>query len=41
MPAEIINEISEFLQKGRAKNVKKLVEEALEQGLNPKEILNE
>lgn len=41
MPAEIINEISEFLQKGRAKNVKKLVEEALEQGLNPKEILND
>lgn len=41
MPAEIINEISEFLQKGRAKNVKKLVEEALEQGLNPKDILND
>lgn len=41
MAAEIINEISEFLQKGRAKNVKKLVEEALEQGLDPKEILNE
>ena len=41
MPAEIINEISEFLQKGRAKNVKKLVEEALEQGLDPKEILND
>lgn len=41
MAAEIINEISEFLQKGRAKNVKKLVEEALEQGVDPKEILNE
>lgn len=41
MPAEIINEISEFLQKGRAKNVKKLVEEALEQGLDSKEILND
>ena len=41
MPAEIINEISEFLQKGRAKNVKKLVEEALAQGLDPKEILND
>ena len=41
MAAEIINEISEFLQKGRAKNVKKLVEEALEQGLDPKAILNE
>ena len=41
MAAEIINEISEFLQKGRAKNVKKLVEEALAQGLDPKEILNE
>ena len=41
MAAAIIEEISEFLQKGRAKNVKKLVEEALEQGLDPKEILNE
>lgn len=41
MATEIINEISEFLQKGRAKNVKKLVEEALEQGIDPKEILNE
>ena len=41
MAAEIINEISEFLQKGRAKNVKALVEQALEQGLDPKEILNE
>jgi len=41
MAAEIINEISEFLQKGRAKNVKTLVEQALEQGLNPKEILND
>ena len=41
MAAEIINEISEWLQKGRAKNVKSLVEEALEQGIDPKEILNE
>ena len=41
MAAEIIQEISDFLQKGRAKNVKKLVEEALEQGLDPKAILNE
>ena len=41
MAAAIINEISEFLQKGRAKNVKALVEEALAQGLDPKAILNE
>ena len=41
MAAAIIEEISDYLQKGRAKNVKKLVEEALEQGINPKEILNE
>lgn len=41
MAAEIVTEISEFLQKGRAKNVKKLVEEALEQGVDAKEILNE
>ena len=38
MAAAIIEEISDYLQKGRAKNVKKLVEEALEQGINPKEI---
>ena len=37
----LIQEISEFLQKGRAKNVKALVEQALAEGLNPKEILNE
>lgn len=37
----IVQEISEFLQKGRAKNVKNLVTEALEQGLDPKEILND
>lgn len=36
-----IQEISEFLQKGRAKNVKALVEQALEEGCDPKEILNE
>lgn len=36
----IIEEISEFLQKGRAKNVKALVTQALEEGLNPKDILN-
>ncbi len=37
----IIQEISELLQKGKAKNVKELVAQALEQGLDPKEILNE
>ncbi|MCI8282177.1 MAG: cobalamin-binding protein [Lachnospiraceae bacterium] len=36
-----IHEISEFLQKGRAKNVKALVQEALDEGKDPKEILNE
>lgn len=36
-----IQEISEFLQKGRAKNVKALVQEALDEGQDPKEILNE
>lgn len=41
MAAEIVNEISDFLQKGRAKNVKNLVQEALDQGVDPKEILNE
>lgn len=37
----IIDEMSEFLQKGRAKNVKALVEQALEEGVDPKIILNE
>lgn len=37
----ILNEISEYLQKGRAKNVKALVQQALEEGVNPKDILNE
>ena len=37
----IIQEISELLQKGRAKNVKELVEQALGEGMDPKEILNE
>lgn len=37
----IIEEMSEFLQKGRAKNVKALVEQAIEEGFDPKVILNE
>lgn len=37
----ILQEISEFLQKGRSKNVKALVAQALEEGIHPKEILNE
>lgn len=36
-----ISEISEMLQKGRAKNVKVLVQEALDEGKDPKVILNE
>ncbi len=34
-------EISEFLQKGRARNVKQLVEQALEEGTSPQVILND
>lgn len=37
----VIQEISELLQKGRAKQVKTLVEQALDEGIEPKEILNE
>ncbi len=37
----LVEEISEFLQKGRAKNVKALVQQALDEGLDPKIILNE
>jgi len=36
-----ISEISDFLQKGRAKNVKQLVQQALDEGTDPKQILNE
>lgn len=37
----IVEEISEFLQKGRAKNVKALVTQALEEGIDPKVILED
>ena len=37
----IIEEISELLQKGRAKNVKALVQQALDEGVDAKAILNE
>ena len=36
-----VQEISTFLQKGKAKNVKALVQEALDEGQNPKVILND
>ncbi|MEA4824681.1 MAG: corrinoid protein [Clostridiaceae bacterium] len=36
-----LNEISEFLQKGRAKNVRELVNRALEEGISAKTILEE
>ncbi|MCC8029439.1 MAG: corrinoid protein [Lachnospiraceae bacterium] len=36
-----IQDISDFLQKGRAKNVKKLVQQALDENEDPKAILNE
>ena len=37
----MLSEISEFLQKGRAKNVKALVEAAIGEGIDPQKILNE
>lgn len=37
----IVEEISEYLQKGRGKNVKTLVQQALDEGIDPKEILND
>jgi corrinoid protein of di/trimethylamine methyltransferase len=37
----VIEEISEFLQKGRAKNVKVLVQQAIDENYDPKTILNE
>ena len=41
MSLPILEEISGFLQKGRAKNVKALVQQALDEGVNAKDILNE
>ena len=38
---ELIQKISEYLQKGRAKNVKALVQQAIDEGIDPKVILNE
>ena len=37
----ILSEISENLQKGRAKLVKEMVQQALDEGSNPEQILNE
>lgn len=37
----ILNEISELLQKGRAPKVKELVQQALDEGIDPKKILDE
>lgn len=37
----ILEEISEFLQKGKRKNVKALIEQTLEEGIDPKIILKE
>lgn len=37
----LVQEISEFLQKGRAKNVKALVQQALDENIDAKVILNE
>lgn len=37
----IVEEISEYLQKGRGKNVKTLVQQALDEGIDPKVILND
>ena len=37
----IIEEMSEYLQNGRAKNVKALVQQALDENMDPKVILNE
>lgn len=37
----ILTEMSEFLQKGKMANVKELVQKALDEGIGPKEILEE
>ena len=37
----ILNEISENLQRGKAKIVKELVQQAIDEGISPKEILEQ
>ena len=37
----LLNEMSEALQKGKAKDVESLVQQALDEGMGPEEILNE
>ena len=37
----MLSEISEFLQKGKAKVVKQLVQDAIDEGIEPQKILNE
>ena len=37
----VLSDISENLQKGKAKIVKELAEQAIDEGANPEEILNE
>lgn len=41
MEQDLLQQISESLQKGRSKNVKALVTQALEEGIDPKVILND
>lgn len=41
MENTILKDISDLLQRGRAKNVKVLVEQALQEGIHPKTILDE
>ncbi len=41
MSKEIINEISTFMTKGKVKNVKELTQQALDEGLTAKEILDD
>ena len=38
---KIIEDISDLLQKGKAKDVKILVQQAIDEGINPKDILND
>ena len=37
---DLLSEISGFLQQGRAKNVKELVQKAIDEGMDPKSILD-
>ena len=40
MCSNILNDISRYMQQGRVRNVKELVQQAIDSGISPKDILD-